>query len=244
MQWQRQVDTERHLWTVTFARRVLYSLAQMFGAANITDEQVAAAANGAGDALDGVLRAVEPQVRLMVAARLCAHPGRQNAVDEVTHLVMVALGQGIGRLERRTVGGLKAYASGITARKVADHLQRRGDGDLKGPALASLDSTISALSQAGPLWQALSAGCPTPASAVVQADECEKLLAALANLKPEYREIITLAFFDQLPTREIAERLGVSRPAASMQLIRAIKTLRRNLTGSSRLAGPHEPSDG
>lgn len=51
----------------------------------------------------------------------------------------------------------------------------------------------------------------------------------LGNLKPEHREAITLAFFDQMTTREIAERMGMSRPAASMLLLRAVTALRHRM---------------
>jgi len=212
----------------------------MFGAADITDELVASSVDGSEQDTDYILRAIEPKIRLMVTARLSATPAQYHAVQEITHLAMVGLGDGIGRLRKRTVAGLKAFASGIVSRKVSDYLKRRGGGDLVGPAPRSLDSTATAISGASPLWQILSADGTSPASAADRADCLAGLLEELGRLRPEYREIITLAFFDQLPTREIAERMGISRPAASMQLIRAVKTLRRNLTGSSQIGGRDE----
>jgi DNA-directed RNA polymerase specialized sigma24 family protein len=38
-----------------------------------------------------------------------------------------------------------------------------------------------------------------------------------------------MAFFDQLPAAVIAREMGISRPAASMLLIRAVKALRRSV---------------
>lgn len=212
-------------------------VAAMPGAADITDDQVARSAEGSSEDTDRVLRAMEPQVRLMVAARLSANRAQHHALDEIAHLAMVGLSEGIGRLENRTVNGLKAFASVIVGRRVSDYLRRRGGAKNRGAAAASLDSTVSGLSGGLPLGQLLSAGGKTPSSAAAQADETAAVLEGLAALKPEYREVITLAIFDQLPTRDIAERMNISRPAASMLLIRAIKTLRRNLTGSSKLEG-------
>jgi RNA polymerase sigma factor (sigma-70 family) len=209
----------------------------MVGAAEISDDQVAAAAAGASGEVDQVLRALEPQLRLMVTARLCATPAQYHAVEEIVHLVLVGLSTGIARLEHRTVAGLKAFASGIVSRKVSDFLKRRGEGDLVGPALPSLDSSVTGLSGTSPLWQLLSASGPSPASAADLADQMVRLFEGLGRLKAEHREVITLAFFDQLPTREIAVRMGITRPAASMLVIRAIKALRRHLTGSSELGG-------
>lgn len=212
----------------------------MSGVVDITDEQVASSVGGSEQDTDYVLRTIEPQVRLMVVARLSATSAQYHAVEEITHLAMVGLGNGISRLEKQTVAGLKAFASGIVSRKVSDFLKRRGGGDLVGPPARSLDSTVTAISGASPLWQFLSADGTSPSSIVDRTDRFAQLLEELGKLKPEYREIITLAFFDQLATREIAERLDISRPAASMQLIRAVKTLRRNLTGSSRIGGQDE----
>lgn len=138
------------------------------------------------------------------------------------------------RLERRTVGGLKAYFSGIVAHKVADFLRQQPAAKAGGKPV-SLDSTVAGFSEPGPLWQFLSASGTSPSSAADRADQVLRLMTELGKLKPEHREVITLAFFDQLPTGEIASQLSLTRPAASMLLVRAVKSLRRNMTGSSEL---------
>jgi RNA polymerase sigma factor (sigma-70 family) len=217
----------------------------MLGAAQLSDEVVRAAAEGSQPHLDQIAQAVAAQVRIMAAARLSPDPNRYDAIDDVAQASLYALVTGIHRLETRTVAGLRAFLSSIVSRKVVDHLRevaRRTRAP--GSPRASLDSTVSALPEAGPLWEFLSADGSSPASAAARAESVEKLLAELGRLKPEYREIVTLAFFDQLPTAEIAQRLGISRPAASMLLIRALRTLRRNLTGSSRITDDHAPRSG
>ena len=66
-----------------------------------------------------------------------------------------------------------------------------------------------------------------------RAELTERLISALGRLSAQYREVITLAFFDQLPVSEIAQQQGVSRAASSMLLLRAVQALRRSLAGSS-----------
>jgi RNA polymerase sigma factor (sigma-70 family) len=61
------------------------------------------------------------------------------------------------------------------------------------------------------------------------------MMSKIGRLKEEHRQVLTLAFFDQMPTGQIAELLGISRRAASMRLMRAIRALRRDITGSSRI---------
>ena len=134
----------------------------MFGASELTDELIASAVNGTPADTRRILELVSPQVELMVTARLSPTPGRLHDVQEIAQLAMVALSRGLPRLRTRTKRGLRAYMSGIVARKVADHLKRRGEGDLTGPRAASLDATVSRMSGTGPLWQLLSAGGRSP----------------------------------------------------------------------------------
>jgi len=207
----------------------------MFGAAELSDEVVRGAAGGSRNDFTHVARAMEPQIRLMVVARLSPTPAQFDAIDEIVQQVMVALTEGISRLENRSVGGLKTYSSRIVSHKVADFINHRREGKLT-LGIASLDSVVDALSGAGPLWQVLSSGGKSPPSAAVRAEQTSRLMAELGRLKPEHREVITQTFFDQLPVREIAEQMGTSRAAVSMLLIRAVQTLRRNLLGSRDLS--------
>ena len=205
----------------------------MFGASELTDDLVAAAVNGKQADTTRMLELVSPQVELMVTARLSPTPGQLHDVQEISQLAMVALNRGLPRLRIRTVRGLRAFMSGIVARKVADHLKGRGEGDLTGPRPGSLDTTVRRMSGTGPLWQLLSASGRSPASEAARGELFERVMIELGQLKPEYREAITLAFFDQMTTRDIADRMALSRPAASMLLLRAVNALRRSMNGAT-----------
>jgi RNA polymerase sigma factor (sigma-70 family) len=206
----------------------------MFGVAVLTDEVVAAATAGSNEAAARIAHALAPQVRVMVTGRVCATPHQAHAVEDITQQVMIGINNGMSRLENRTVAGLAGYTSRIVSNKVVDFLksQRPTHGS---PPVASLDSTVAGASGTAPMWQFLSASGRTPLSEAARADERDRVLHKLAELDEKDREIITLAFFDQLQTGQIAEQLGVSRPAAAMRLLRAVNALRRSLTGSSRI---------
>ncbi|MFU8829833.1 MAG: sigma-70 family RNA polymerase sigma factor, partial [Phycisphaerales bacterium] len=80
-----------------------------------------------------------------------------------------------------------------------------------------------------------------------QAEQIESMLRHLGKLKEEYRRVLTYAFFDQLKTAEIAESMGISRPAASMMLLRAVRALRSSMTETAAPAqaggsGDREPA--
>ncbi len=204
----------------------------MFGVAVLTDEVVVAATDGSNEAAARIAHALAPQVRVMVTGRFCAAPHQAHAVEDITQQVMIGISKGMSRLENRTVAGLAGYTSRIVSNKVADFLQSQRP-TTHSPRVASLDSTVAGVSGTAPMWQLLSASGCTPLSDVARVEECDRVLRKLAELEEKDREIITLAFFDQLQTGQIAEQLGISRAAAAMRLLRAVNLLRRHMTGSS-----------
>lgn len=205
----------------------------MTGVVELTDSTVIAASEGSDWARAYVLEVLAPRVRLMVWARLAPSLAQLRAVDDLAEEALAALAAGLTRLETRTTTGLKAFLSGIVRHKVEDFL--RADGGVQGvrPVIRSLDSTVSSFSQVGPLWQFLSASGVSPRTAIDHAERISLLMVELGQLAADHREILTLAFFDQLPLAEIAERMQRSREAASMLLKRAILTLRQNMIAAS-----------
>lgn len=205
----------------------------MFGTPTLTDDVVCAAAEGSRDQFARVAEAMLPQVRLMVLARLVPTIAQRPAVDDITQEVMLALAEGITRLRERTVSGLKAFVSGIAANKVAKSLKRTRAGE-NGQRVQSLDSTVATLSDAGPLWQFLSVSATSPSSAAGRSELAALFFSELGKLKLEYRQVITLALIDELPTRDIAQRMGLSRNAAAMLLKRACEALRRGMSSPGK----------
>jgi len=201
----------------------------------ISDDLVAAVGGGDPNVQGRLLEALAPQVRIMVNARLNPTIAQTQLAEDLVQESLVALRESLASLERRTAAGLRAFASTIVSRRVTDALRDKLRTERRG-GLRSLDSQVLCdLSAATPLWAVLSASGASPLTQLDHISLQHRVMSELASLKPEHREAITLAFFDQLETRDIAQRLGISRPAASMLLIRAIKTLRRNLTGHSEV---------
>jgi len=207
----------------------------MLDAWELTDEVIRAAAKGARKKLARILEAFEPRIRATVTVPLGPSPAQSHTVDEITQQVLEALAAGISRLEDQTVAGLKAFVSGIVTRKVSDLVKRGGNGKAGGPQTCSLDSTVTNLSGVGPLWQFIPVSGTSPPSAVERAELTRRLMLELGKLKPTYREVITLAIFDELPMRVVAGRMRTTRPAASMLLIRAVQTLRRSMDRPSEV---------
>lgn len=202
----------------------------MTGAKELTVSMIVAAAEGSDEARAKILETVASQVRLMVLARLAPSPAQLGAVDEIAQQALVALNAGLARLKTRTAAGLKAYLSGVVQHKVADFIRAGGRTRGAGPVVCSLDTTVADFSQVGPMWQFLSASGVSPRTAVDQAERIRKLMEEFGGLRPLYREVLTLTFFDQLTTVEVAERLHLSRSRVSRLWGRARKTLQRRMS--------------
>jgi len=68
---------------------------------------------------------------------------------------------------------------------------------------------------------------PGPEMTVVRNAEQQRLVAALAKLKPEDQEVLRLRAYEHLTVTEVAVVLGCSVPAAKQRSARAVKRLRR-----------------
>ena len=206
---------------------------KMFGAETITDELLGSACRGCAADREKVLGALGDQVRVMVRVRLSATPAQQHACEDLAQQALVDIAAALPKLNRPVVAALKSTASTIVGRRVADFL--RSGEHLRAGQVRSLDSSVHDLSRSSPLWSLLSASGMSPKSAASQRESIERIMTELGRLRPLYREVIALAFFDQLPVSEIGQRIGLKRAAASMLLLRAVRTLRRNITGSSQV---------
>jgi RNA polymerase sigma-70 factor (ECF subfamily) len=69
----------------------------------------------------------------------------------------------------------------------------------------------------------------TPSQEFLQLDNELRVTAAVAELSPDYREVIVLRNLQRLSFNEVAERMGRTRPAVQMLWMRAIKKLQESM---------------
>ncbi len=65
----------------------------------------------------------------------------------------------------------------------------------------------------------------TPSQEFLQLEDELRMVAALDQLSPDYREVIVLRNLQRLPFNDVAERMKRTRPAVQMLWMRAIKKL-------------------
>jgi RNA polymerase sigma-70 factor (ECF subfamily) len=74
-----------------------------------------------------------------------------------------------------------------------------------------------------------------PEDVVVRRESDETVLIALGRLRVQDRELIMLAYWDELPHTEIADLLGVSRGTVDVRLHRAVGRLGKELARSGHV---------
>ena len=206
----------------------------------LTDALVGASAEGEDEKVAQLMDVMLPRVSAMVAGRLSPTPAQWHVAEDIVQECMIAIAKGLSRLENRTVGGLRGFASTIVSRKVADYLRKRHATPKASVQPVSLETTVLGPSGSAHLWQFLAADQSSPSSVVGREELTAMVLVEFGKMKPIYREVITLAMLDQIPIGAVAERLERSAPATSMLLIRAVQALRARLAEASRIDGPDD----
>lgn len=77
---------------------------------------------------------------------------------------------------------------------------------------------------------------PGPAQELEAAQEQRALMAALAELPEEQREIVTLRFFGGMTNRDIGHLLGLSESNVAVILFRSVRRMRKSFPGSEATA--------
>jgi RNA polymerase sigma factor (sigma-70 family) len=151
-----------------------------------------------------------------VISRFFRHKVGDDAGDLITTTFLALV-------ERRDdiVGeDVRAYLLAIARRRLIDHLRGLDRARAFDPALSSL-----------------AAVAPGPASQLAAAQQAELLHQALAELPLDDQLALELAYFEELPGRELALVLGVGEHTVRSRLARARDRLREALTSLARARG-------
>jgi len=138
------------------------------------------------------------------------------------------------RFDRTSEQEWLAWLKRILAHNAADFVRRyRGTAKRQArrevPIRSPQDST-HAFGAAEP-----AAPCPTPSQEFAQIENELWVTAALAELPPDYQEVIVLRNLQRLSFNEVAERMERSRPAVQMLWMRAIRKLQEAMGAEDRL---------
>lgn len=166
-------------------------------------------AGGAGPrtALDAIYREHARTVLVYLYHRLPTTADAEDALSEVFTAALAACASG-------TTPGI-GWLIVAARRRVADYYRRRE----RGPSVTTLEDDAALARPA--------AATGDPEVAALRAEERRELLALVARLPAEQREVLALRFAAGLPSAEIAAIIGKTDQATRAILSRALRRLRQ-----------------
>lgn len=184
------------------------------------DELYERGTTGDAASLDALLARYMPQLHAYVHVRLSADVrARESSMDVVQSLCRDLLGER-GKFEFRGEERFRAWLFTAALNKMRDkHKFHRVAGrDVRREAAAMND-----------LHATLAQSLLTPSQDAIASEASRGLVAAMASLSEDHREVITLARIVKLPHRVIAEVMERSEPAVRQLLGRALFELSEEL---------------
>ena len=190
----------------------------------MNDEQLAGdASQGDRDAFAVLIERYEAWI-YTVAYKIVLH---EQEAREITQDVVGKLVTAIRAYQ--PPGNFRAWLAAVTAHTAIDFLRQAGRREPPGEAV--------------PFEEAKEV-CPDPAPNPREALEGQNLREcvekAMADLTPQQRAILTLRLEEDLPTKEIAARLGIPPKQVRVQLSRGYTQLRNRLGDIASQYFPHE----
>jgi len=128
----------------------------------------------------------------------------EDLVSEILAQVLEKLQSG----EFRGESSLGTFVYTITSRRIIDYIREKTKVMKYAPEPAPF---------------------PDPQETLEVAEMSEKVKRALSKLKPKYREVLYLYYFQELSREEVAERLKVSTRKVSELVNYALKLIRKEL---------------
>ncbi len=199
-----------------------------------TGELLRRAAQGDGDAMNGLLNHCRPRLWRMVAVRmdprLAARVDPSDVVQETLMEAARKLPDYIAQRRLPFYPWLRELAWEHLVRLHRRHIgaQRRSVTREEPVDLRLSDESAVELARQ------LAASGSRPSGRMIRREVQERVRTALERLSPNDREILILRHLEQLEIAEIAEILKISPQAAMMRRLRAFERLRRLLAAEAQ----------
>ena len=164
-----------------------------------------------------------------ISAKLRGDLERLGAADDILHQTLIRAGQAIGRYQPRHEGAFRAWLYTIADNLIKDAQKRRRRERRAGQERVPGESGSWAA-----LVERIADDGTTPSMRGQRHEHAGRLLAALAALPADQREIVERYYLKEQSLDEIAKSLGCTKGAVRASCYRARKRL-RELMGRSSL---------
>lgn len=155
--------------------------------------------------LDQVAREFRPKIAFKVRRALGV---RNPDWEDVTNEILAHVVESIRRGDFRGESAIGTFIFTITIRRIADYIRRKTKILRFAPEPAAPDA---------------------PFEEVERNERVERMIEALAALKPKYKEVLRLYYLVECTREETARRLGISPAKVSERVNYAQQLLRRKL---------------
>lgn len=163
-----------------------------------------------------------------IAARIRGDLERLILADDLLHQTLVRASQAIGRYQPRHEGAFRAWLHTIADNLIKDAEKRRRRERRAGQEKATGPSGSWAA-----LVERIAGDGTTPSVRGQRRESAGRLLAALASLPDDQREVVERYYIKEQSLEEIAESLGCTKGAVRASCYRARKRLREFMGRSS-----------
>ena len=187
---------------------------------------------GDGTAINGLLERHRAAIRRMIDQRMDRVVQRRVDASDIVQDVMIEANRRLGDYLANPSMPFQLWLRHMARDRLIDAHRRH-----RVAATRSLDREVSLTvapgqdhSQADLIGQ-LADRELTPAAAATWHELERRFAAAVEQLDDDDRQIVLLRHFEHLSTAEAAEALGLSKPAAGMRYLRAMRRLRILLDG-------------
>ncbi len=171
------------------------------------EQLIRSAVGGDSSAFGSLYDRYQPAIYRFIVVKV----GSREEAEDITHHVFLSAWQNVGSYKHRG-HPFSSWLYQIARNMVIDHYRAKKDD----VSLDKLDPESSII------------------PAVAQSDlsvkmQLEKVSIAIAELKPDYQDVIILRFVEDLPLKEVAAILKKSEGAIKLAQHRAIKELKKKL---------------
>jgi RNA polymerase sigma-70 factor (ECF subfamily) len=174
---------------------------------------------GETEAFSQIFRKYRRRLAVLVHYRMSSELRGAVEVDDILQEVFLAAAQDMGNFTYQSPGSLMAWLSRISDHVVVDAVRYQNRGKRHAEEMLRFRSESN---PAGPE----PVDRETPSQVFARTENMQILFKKLDSLPAEYREIILLAKFEGLTTKEISERVKKSRESVALTLHRALKRFR------------------
>ena len=190
----------------------------------------------AGDAVARALlfQRYNHYLHVLAQTQLGRHLRAKVDASDLVQQTLLEAHRDFAAFQGRHEGELLAWLRRILAHNLYNEARRYAAQQRDAAREVSLEQMQAGVDQSSlALGRCLAADTPSPSSDAVQRESAVRLADALARLPEDYRQVLMLRVFEELPAEEVAQCMGRSAGAVRMLQMRALTALRDEMDKDS-----------